>query len=93
MLTDILDPNRTVEPRYSSYIAALADGRTVVGLLSAESSASITLKLANGVEETIQRNQIEQFRSSGRSLMPEGVEKDITPAQMADLLEYLCTPN
>ena len=93
LLTEILDPNRTVEPRYASYIAALADGRTVVGLLSSESSASITLKLPNGVEETLQRSEIEQFRSSGRSLMPEGVEKDVTPAQMADLLEFLCSPN
>jgi putative membrane-bound dehydrogenase-like protein len=93
LLTEILDPNRTVEPRYASYIAALADGRTVVGLLSSESSTSITLKLPNGVEETLQRSEIEQFRSSGRSLMPEGVEKDVTPAQMADLLEFLCSPN
>ena len=93
LLTDILDPNRTVEPRYTSYIAALVDGRTVVGLLSSESSASITLRLPNGVDETIPRSEIEQFRSSGRSLMPEGVEKDVTPAQMADLLEFLCSPN
>ena len=35
--------------------------------------------------------QIEQIKVSNVSLMPEGVEKDVTPQQMADLLEYLKT--
>jgi len=93
LLTDILDPNRTVEPRFVSYVAELKDGRTVAGLLTSESSAVVVLKIPNGAEETIRRDQIERLRSTGRSLMPEGVEKDVTPAQMADLLEFICSPN
>ena len=93
LLTDILDPNRTVEPRFVSYVAELKDGRTVAGLLTSESTGVVVLKIPNGAEETIQRDQIERLRSTGRSLMPEGVEKDVTPAQMADLLEFICSPN
>ena len=35
------------------------------------------------------RIDIDQLKSSGMSLMPEGMEKQIDPAAMADLLEYL----
>jgi putative membrane-bound dehydrogenase-like protein len=93
LLTDILDPNRTFEPRFGSSVAILKDGRTVVGLLTTENAGSITLKQANGKDETIARDEIETMRSSGRSLMPEGVEKDVTPAQMNDLIEFLKAPN
>jgi hypothetical protein len=35
------------------------------------------------------RSEIEQLKSSGKSLMPEGVEKEIPLADMTDLLTYL----
>jgi hypothetical protein len=35
------------------------------------------------------RRDIEQLVASGKSLMPEGVEKEIPPADMADLFAYL----
>ena len=35
------------------------------------------------------RANIEKIFCSGVSLMPEGMEKDITVEQMADLLSYL----
>src|SRR5262249_27485129 len=40
-------------------------------------------------EEAILRGDLEDLRSSGRSLMPEGLEKDIAPKAMSDLLAYL----
>jgi putative membrane-bound dehydrogenase-like protein len=93
LLADILDPNRTFEPRFGSSIAVLKDGRTVVGILTSDSGNVLTLQLANGQKETIARNDVETLRSSGRSLMPEGVEKDVSPEQMNDLLEFLKAPN
>src|SRR4029077_7754776 len=43
-LEGILCPNRNVDSRYVSYIAVTKQGRTLTGLLSAESAGSITLK-------------------------------------------------
>jgi hypothetical protein len=47
------------------------------------------LQLAEGKQVSLARAEIEQFRASGKSLMPEGVEKEITVQQMADLLQFL----
>src|SRR5262249_53239284 len=42
-----------------------------------------------GKEQVIPRSEIDELVSSGKSLMPEGLEKDISVADMADLLAYL----
>jgi putative membrane-bound dehydrogenase-like protein len=85
----VLDPNRAVEDRYLDYLVLLADGRTATGMLREETGTSITLAAAEGKTTTILRSEIERLSSSGKSLMPEGVEKDITPAELADLAAYL----
>jgi putative heme-binding domain-containing protein len=87
----MLDPSRAVEDRYLDYAVRTADGQTLTGMLREETGTSITLAAAEGKTTTILRSEIERLQSSGKSLMPEGVEKDITPAEMADVAAYLAT--
>jgi len=88
LLSDILDPNRAVEARWTAYTVQTKDGRTLVGLVEAETADSVTLK-GPGLSETIGRDQIESMTENGYSLMPVGLEGAITPEQMADLLAFL----
>ena len=89
VLYEILDPNAKVDPQFTAYTVATVDGRTFSGLLASETVESIVLKMAEGRLKIIGRSEIEEVRSSGVSLMPEGIEKDVTVQNMADLLEYL----
>jgi putative heme-binding domain-containing protein len=89
LLYDILDPNRKIEPRYTDYSVITDDGRIFNGLLDSETTEAVVLLQPEGKRQAIARAQIEEMRASGKSLMPEGVEKDITVQQMADLLEFL----
>jgi putative membrane-bound dehydrogenase-like protein len=89
LLVHILDPNREVAPTGLVYLVAMRDGRMATGLLAAESGASIRLLRADAVSETLARDQIEEIRSSGLSLMPEGLEEQLDRQSMADLLAYL----
>ena len=89
LVTHILDPNRAVETRYMMYSATLLDGRSLAGMLVAEAGNSLTLRGLDGAEHVILRNEVRLLVSSGRSLMPEGLEAAITPAAMADLVAYL----
>lgn len=89
LLQEILDPNRNVDSRYLEYRATTAGGRTVTGLLAAETATTIILRGQQGKDETLLRSTIEEFRSSGKSLMPEGLEKDLPAQSMADLFAYL----
>ncbi len=89
ILTNVLDPNREVNPQYRNYVVLTVDGRTFSGMIVAENSSSVTLRAAESVESTVPRSEIEWIRDSGVSIMPEGLEKVITPDKMADLIAYL----
>ncbi|WP_165244855.1 neutral/alkaline non-lysosomal ceramidase N-terminal domain-containing protein [Paludisphaera soli] len=89
LLTAILDPNREVDARYVSYNAALNDGRTLSGLIVDETASAITLKRQEGLTDVVLRDDLEEIASSGRSLMPEGLENDLSPADVADVIAYL----
>jgi putative membrane-bound dehydrogenase-like protein len=89
LLGAVLDPNRAVETKYVGYTIELVDGRVLSGMLTQESQRSVTLARADGTSTQILRSEIERMASSGRSFMPEGLEKDISAAQMADLFAFL----
>ncbi|HEU0008977.1 MAG TPA: PVC-type heme-binding CxxCH protein, partial [Verrucomicrobiae bacterium] len=89
LLVAILDPNQTVEVRYVNYTAVTKSEREVSGILTAETANSITLRAPGGHEETLLRSDLNQLTSSGLSLMPDGLEKALTPQDMADLLAAL----
>jgi putative membrane-bound dehydrogenase-like protein len=89
MLVAILDPNRAVETRFQSYTAVTASGQVFTGLLANETGNSITLLAADGKQTTLLRSELDVLEGTARSLMPEGIEKDISLQEMADLLAYL----
>jgi putative heme-binding domain-containing protein len=89
LLTAILDPNQAIESRYLNYTALTVDGREWSGIIVSESPSSITLRGTGGMEQTILRSDLEELSSSGLSLMPEGLEKVLSPQEMADLISYL----
>jgi putative heme-binding domain-containing protein len=89
ILLNVLDPNREVNPQFLSYALLTLDGRQLTGMIAAETATSVTLKRADNASDTILRIDIDQLKSTGLSLMPEGLEKQIDQQTMADLLEYL----
>jgi putative heme-binding domain-containing protein len=89
VLLNILDPNREVKPQFHSYVVQLDSGRTLSGMITAETASSLTFRKADNSNETILRVDIEEIRSTGISFMPEGLEKQLDLAAMADLLAYL----
>jgi putative heme-binding domain-containing protein len=89
LLQNVLDPNREVKPKFLNYVLEITDGRVLSGLIRSESANTITLRLADGKELTVQRVEIERMRSTQLSFMPQGVEKQLDLQAMSDLLAYL----
>lgn len=89
LLDIVLDPNREVDPKYLSYSVLLDDSRVLSGIIRDESAGQIVLAEAGGKTHTIPRDEIEQLKSNGLSLMPNGLEEQITPEQMSQLIAYL----
>ncbi len=91
LLIAILDPNRAVEAKYVGFTVATTDGRIVNGLIASESATAVTLRRQDGKEDVLLRSQIEEMTSSAQSLMPEGIEKDLQPSDLADLIAFLAS--
>jgi putative membrane-bound dehydrogenase-like protein len=89
LLVDILQPNRAIDNNYLSYTVQQTDGTVLTGILAAETATSITLRQQGGKEVILPRSQIEELKSSGLSLMPEGLERAIDKQQMADLIAFI----
>lgn len=89
VLLNILDPNREVKPQFLSYVVVLDSGRTLTGMIAAETGNSLTLRKADGTSESTLRVNIEEIKSTGISFMPEGLEQQLDKAAMADVLAYL----
>ncbi len=89
LLTEILDPSRSVEGNYRIYMVVTSKGVLLNGLLAAESKTAIDLYDAEGKKHTIFRDEIDTLVGSTKSLMPDGFEKQLDRKQLTDLLEFL----
>jgi putative heme-binding domain-containing protein len=89
ILIHVLDPSREVSPQFLDYAVRLTDGRALTGMIANETDAGLTLRRAEKQEEAILRSEIAEITSSGKSLMPDGLEQKIKPEEMADLIAYL----
>src|SRR5207237_2166696 len=89
MLLNVLDPNREVNPQYVNYILVTTEGRSITGLVAAETATSVTLKRQENATDTVLRANIEELKSTGLSIMPEGLEKQLDQQAVADLIAYM----
>ncbi|MBX3420705.1 MAG: c-type cytochrome [Pirellulaceae bacterium] len=89
LLVAILDPSQEVDPKYAAYNILTDDGVVITGLIVQETGSQIVIAEAGGKQTTLDRQSIEQIQSSGQSLMPNGLEEQITIEQMGQLIEFL----
>jgi len=82
-------PEREIAPNFAAYDCITTDGRAIIGIMTADTPASVTLRQALGIEETVPREKIKRLTASTFSLMPPGLEQAMTRQELADLLAYL----
>ncbi len=89
LLASILDPNREIAPQFIAFTVETRDGESLLAVITSETGTSVTLRMPSGQEKTIQRSEIAGMRSSGQSMMPEGLEAGLLIPDMADLLAFI----
>ncbi|MDA0284457.1 MAG: c-type cytochrome, partial [Planctomycetota bacterium] len=89
LLLSILDPNREAQPNFNVYTVVTNQGRLYSGIIATESAGSITLRRAEAKEDVILRSSIDELVSTGISLMPEGLEKDLSRQNLADVMTFV----
>ena len=58
-------------------------------MITGQTATSVTLKQQENRTETILRGTIDELVATGRSLMPDGFEKNISKQEMAALISFL----
>lgn len=89
ILLHIVHPNYEVVAGFNACTVECQDGRELTGLIIGETPTSVTLRQAQGLEETLPRAGIRRLTVSPLSLMPEGLETAMSPQELADLLACL----
>ena len=89
LATAVLDPNAAVDPRYRSYTITLADGRVISGMILEESAAGFRIATADGRVQELLRLDVDELKRSEKSLMPEGLEQDVSPADLSDIAAWV----
>lgn len=89
ILESILNPSRSIEPKYRMYVAESASGRIYSGLLQQQLEDRVILRDIEGHDITLQRDELEQLVPLQKSLMPEMLLRDMTAQEAADLLAFL----
>jgi putative heme-binding domain-containing protein len=88
LLVHIVDPNREVDPSFWAFNITTKKGETLVGVVTSENSATVTLATQVGVRE-IAKSDIDKRENTRRSLMPEGLDA-LGPEPLRDILAFIC---
>jgi putative membrane-bound dehydrogenase-like protein len=89
LLSDLLDPNNQITVGYNQYTVVTVDGRILTGVLVSETATSVTLRREQAIDTTILRKDIDDLAASPISMMPERLEQEVSPQDVADLIAYL----
>lgn len=89
ILLSILEPSRTIDPKYSTRTIIHIDGRVFSGIVAEETGGSVTIIDSTGKKTEFDFSQVEEMLTQPRSLMPDLLVKEMTAQELADLLAYL----
>jgi putative heme-binding domain-containing protein len=93
ILSDIIKPDRSIADGYEWWEITLRNGNTVNGIIASETATAIALRDPSGSTKMINRSQISSLQASPNSVMPAGLEQNMTVAEMAHLLAFLKKPS
>lgn len=91
ILESILQPSRRIEPQYQAYQVQLVSGQTHFGLVVKRDDQELLLRGTTGQMNRIPAVEVESIEASRTSIMPEGLLRDFTAQEAADLLAFLMT--
>ena len=89
IMANILAPNQSISSGYELWDVELSNGESFQGIIASETPGAITLRNLGIAEKTIRRQDIKSLQALNMSVMTEGLEKQISVDDMADLLEFL----
>ncbi len=89
LLEAIVFPSASFVRSYEPVQVTTLDGRTFNGILKADAPAEVVLTLSATEEVRIARKDIDAMKPGTVSVMPAGLDQQLTPQDLADLIAFL----
>ncbi|MBA4064574.1 MAG: dehydrogenase [Isosphaera sp.] len=89
LLEAILYPSASFVRSYEPVRVVTTDDRVLNGVLKSESADEVVIAVAADRDERVPRADIASMAPSAVSLMPGGLDQQLTPQELADLLAFL----
>jgi putative membrane-bound dehydrogenase-like protein len=89
LLEAIIYPSASMVRSYEPVLIATVEGRVINGLVRKETSEEIVLAINANEEVRVRRQDIEAIRPSKVSVMPSGLEQQLSLQELADLIAFL----
>ncbi|MBL9175527.1 MAG: c-type cytochrome [Verrucomicrobiales bacterium] len=93
LLVDLFDPSRQIAPDYTEYEVELNSGEKLTGLIASETSTRLTLRHPGSPDVSVSQSEVRQIGTTGRSLMPVGLEEGLRIEDVADLIAFIRSPD
>ncbi len=91
LIDEVLYPSKNILDGYESIAVELTTGRILVGIIRGETAEELTLIDATGAKQVIKQSDVDSKKRTGKSVMPDGLQGGLTPADFTDLISYLET--
>jgi putative membrane-bound dehydrogenase-like protein len=89
ILESILYPNLSFVRSYEPVLVVTVDGRTINGTIRDESESEYILAIGADQEVRVPRGEVEQIEPSAVSIMPGGLDRQLSVEELADLVAFL----
>ncbi len=89
ILQSILFPSHVISSQYAAKNLLLTDGRQLNGIVAPGSTGEKTVLTSEGEKISIAEQDIDEITPSTVSAMPDGLFKELTQEDIADLFAYL----
>ena len=85
----VAEPSREMDPKYEQQQIRTKDGEVAAGILVSSTAEQIAILTAQNQNVSISKSDVEEWKSSGKSLMPDGMLKELDPKALNDLIAFL----
>jgi putative heme-binding domain-containing protein len=93
LLESILYPSTSFVRSYEPMVIATKSGEDYSGVLRKDAPDEVILATGPEAEVRIARNDLVEMRPGTISIMPQGLDEQLTPQELADLVAFLKATN
>jgi putative heme-binding domain-containing protein len=91
LFESILDPSAGISFGYEAWQLGLKNGDEAYGLIASETEDEVVIKAIGGISTHYKKADIAMRTKQKLSLMPSGLQQNMTVQELVDVVEYLAT--